>query len=84
MENFNINDLLAKLEEADSVETLSVENRAAELIEIENTIKAISKLLHNLFERKAELEAEEEKYQAEQEILNQRYQDLNDLFAPKK
>ena len=84
MENFNINDLLAKLEEADSVETLSVENRAAELIEIENTIKAISKLLHNLFERKAELGAEEEKYQAEQEILNQRYQDLNDLFAPKK
>ncbi len=84
MENFNINDLLAKLKEADSVKTLSVENRAAELIEIENTIKAISKLLHNLFERKAELEAEEEKYQAEQEILNQRYQDLNDLFAPKK
>lgn len=84
MENFNINDLLAKLKEADSVKTLSVENRAAELIEIENTIKAISKLLHNLFERKAELEAKEEKYQAEQEILNQRYQDLNDLFAPKK
>lgn len=84
MENFNINDLLVQLQEAKQAKNLSAEERVNEIAKIEETVKEISELLQQLFERRAELEAEEEKYQQEQEVLNQRYQDLNDLFAPKK
>ena len=84
MESYNINDLLAQLQEEEGTELLTAEERAAKIAEIENTIKTLSKLLHRLFDKKAELEIEEEKYQEEQEELNQRMQDLNDLFAPKK
>lgn len=84
MENFNINDLLVQLQEAKQAKNLSAEERINEIAKIEETVKEISELLQQLFERRAELEAEEEKYQQEQEVLNQRYQDLNDLFAPKK
>lgn len=84
MENFNINDLLVQLQEAKQAKNLSAEERVNEIAKIEETVKEISELLQQLFERRTELEAEEEKYQQEQEVLNQRYQDLNDLFAPKK
>jgi hypothetical protein len=84
MENFNINDLLVQLQEAKQAKNLSAEERVNEIAKIEETVKEISELLQQLFERRAELEAEEERYQQEQEVLNQRYQDLNDLFAPKK
>jgi hypothetical protein len=84
MENFNINDLLVQLQEAKRAKNLSAEERVNEIAKIEETVKEISELLQQLFERRAELEAEEERYQQEQEVLNQRYQDLNDLFAPKK
>lgn len=84
MENFNINNLLVQLQEAKQAKNLSAEERVNEIAKIEETVKEISELLQQLFERRAELEAEEEKYQQEQEVLNQRYQDLNDLFAPKK
>ncbi len=84
MENFNINDLITQLQEEEGIENLSAEERANKIAEIENTIKSISKLLHKLFEKKEELEAEEEKYQREQEMLNQRYMDLNDIFGSKK
>ena len=84
MENFNINELLVQLQEAKQAKNLSAEERVNEIAKIEETVKEISELLQQLFERRAELEAEEERYQQEQEVLNQRYQDLNDLFAPKK
>ena len=84
MENFNINNLLVQLQEAKQAKNLSAEERVNEIAKIEETVKEISELLQQLFERRAELEAEEERYQQEQEVLNQRYQDLNDLFAPKK
>ena len=84
MENFNINDLLVQLQEAKQAKNLSAEERVNEITKIEETVKEISELLQQLFERRAELEAEEEKYQQEQEVLNQRYQDLNDLFIQKK
>lgn len=84
MENFNINDLLVQLQEAKQAKNLSAEERVNEIVKIEETVKEISELLQQLFERRAELEAEEEKYQQEQEVLNQRYQDLNDLFTSKK
>lgn len=84
MENFNINELLVQLQEAKQAKNLSAEERVNEIAKIEETVKEISELLQQLFERRTELEAEEERYQQEQEVLNQRYQDLNDLFAPKK
>jgi hypothetical protein len=58
MENFNINDLLVQLQEAKQAKNLSAEERVNEIAKIEETVKEISELLQQLFERRAELEAE--------------------------
>lgn len=84
MENFNINDLIAQLQEEEGTEQLTAEERANKIIQIDNSIKTLTKLLQDLFNKKAALEAEEEEYQKQQEIINQRYQDLFDIFSPKK
>jgi len=84
MENFNINDLIAQLQEEEGTEQLTAEERANKIIQIDNSIKTLTKLLQDLFNRKAALEAEEEEYQKQQEIINQRYQDLFDIFSLKK
>ena len=84
MENFNINDLIAQLQEEEGVEQLTAEERANKITQIDNSIKTLTKLLQDLFDKKAALEAEEEEYQKQQEIINQRYQDLFDIFSQKK
>lgn len=84
MENFNINDLIAQLQEEEGAEQLTAEERANKITQIDDSIKTLTKLLQDLFNKKAALEAEEEEYQRQQEIINQRYQDLFDIFSPKK
>lgn len=84
MENFNINDLIAQLQEEEGIEQLTAEERANKITQIDNSIKTLTKLLQDLFDKKAALEAEEEEYQKQQEIINQRYQDLFDIFSQKK
>ena len=50
-----------------------------------NNIKSLSKLLRKLFAQKAQLEEEEAKFQEEQELLNQKYMELSELYEePKK
>ncbi len=76
--------ILQQIQEEKEVRDLSAEERAAELVEIENHIKNLSEVLHKLFNRKYELEVAEEEYQKEQELLNQEYLRLHDFYAPKK
>lgn len=80
----SLNELINKIQEEQGKEVTSAEERTAKLAEIDNNIKALSKVLHNLFEQKAALEAEEEQYQQEEELLQQRYAELIDIYASKK
>ena len=84
MENFNINDLIQQLQEAESQEAASADNRVNKIAEIDAAIKTISKVLHQLFEQKAQLEAEEERYQEELDLLNEKFFILNDIYSSKK
>lgn len=83
MENLNINELLLQLQAAEDAGKLSSEQRAAELAQIEKTVKQMSKLMQQLFDRKEELEQAEADYQLEQEALDQRYMDLSNLYSKK-
>ena len=81
----NINELLEQLQEEELFDVVSAEERLAKLAEIENNIKSLSKLLRKLFAQKAQLEEEEAKFQEEQELLNQKYMELAELYEePKK
>lgn len=81
----NINELLEQLQEEELFDVVSAEERLAKLVEIENNIKSLSKLLRKLFAQKAQLEEEEAKFQEEQELLNQKYMELSELYEePKK
>jgi 3-phosphoglycerate kinase len=80
----NLNELIKKIQEEQGKEVTNAEERTAKLAEIDNNIKALSKVLHALFEQKAALEAEEEQYQQEEELLQQRYAELIDIYTSKK
>ena len=84
MEKINVTELLNQLQEAEKADKLTAEERVAELEEIKETVKQISVLLKQLFDRREELEQAEEAYQLEQELLEQQYIDLNDLYSRKK
>ena len=84
MEKINVTEILNQLQEAEKADKLTAEERAAELEEIKETVKQISVLLKQLFDRREELEQAEEAYQLEQELLEQQYIDLNDLYSRKK
>ena len=83
MENLNINELLLQLQVAENAEKLSSEQRVTELAQIEKTVKQMSKLMQQLFDRKDQLEQAEEAYKLEQEELNQKYMDLSNLYSKK-
>ena len=81
----NAEELLEQLQEEELFDVVSAEERLAKLVEIENNIKSLSKLLRKLFAQKAQLEEEEAKFQEEQELLNQKYMELSELYEePKK
>ena len=76
-------ELLKKIEEDNKAKCLSSEERAKEIAEIDECIKQISIALRDLFDRKAELEAEEAEYQRKQEVFEQEYAVLNELYSKK-
>lgn len=84
MEKINVTEILNQLQEAEKADKLTAEERTAELEEIKETVKQISVVLKQLFDRREELEQAEEAYQLEQELLEQQYIDLNDLYSRKK
>ena len=80
----NINKLLEELQEEELFDVMSAEERANKLVEIENNIKSLSKLLRKLFAQKAQLEEEEAKFQKEQDLLNEKYMELVGLYEESK
>ena len=80
----NLKKMLDEMKVLQNVKSLTAEQRAVELAEIESNIKQLSEILHVLFNRKHELETAEEEYQKEQERLNEEYLKLQEFFSPKK
>lgn len=80
----NLKKLLDEMQAAQDAKVLTVDQRVAELAEIENNIKQLSVLLHTLFNRKHELETAEEEYQKELALLEEKFAVLEDIYAPKK
>lgn len=76
-------ELLKRIEEDNKAKCASSEERANEIAEIDECIRQISIALRDLFNRKAELVAEEEEYQRKQEIFEQEYSVLNELYSKK-
>jgi hypothetical protein len=76
-------ELLKRIEEDNKARCVSSEERAKEIAEIDECIRQISIALRDLFNRKAELVAEEEEYQRKQEIFEQEYSVLNELYSKK-
>ncbi len=79
----NLKKLLDDLQAAEDAKKLTAEQRAAELAEIEGHIRNMSKALHELFNRKAELEAADEEARKEQEDIDRELRILQDFYSKK-
>lgn len=79
----NLKKILDDLQAAEDAKKLTAEQRAAELAEIEGHIRNMSKALHELFNRKAELEAADEEARKEQEDIDRELRILQDFYSKK-